>query len=61
MNATGNPPLELAGMDVAPEPWSSRWKLNPSAEPRTLEGTVATESSGITEGRVKLTKSVAGL
>lgn len=52
----GVPPLELEGLDIQPEPWSSRWKLAPGSEPRSLEGSVITEGTGITEGRVVATK-----
>jgi hypothetical protein len=61
VSSTGTPPPELAGMEIAPEPWSSRWKLCPGAGPRALEGQVTTDGAGTTEGIVKLTKRVAGL
>lgn len=60
MNSIGSPPLQLTGMGVAPEPWSSRWQLQPDSQPRTLSGSVCTEEGGFTEGKVKLVKSVSG-
>jgi hypothetical protein len=48
---------ELDGLDFAPEPWSAQWRLTPTSEPRTLQGLVRTESTGITEGKVKATKN----
>jgi hypothetical protein len=60
VSSAGDPPPELEGIDTAPEPWSARWSLQPAAEPRTLEGTVKTDSSAVTEGYVRLTKNFTG-
>jgi predicted nucleotide-binding protein len=54
---SGAAPPELSGIDFAPEPWSSRWRLAPSSEPRTLKGTVGTEEVSLTEGTVKAVKN----
>jgi hypothetical protein len=53
---SGAAPPELTGIDFAPEPWSSHWRLAPSSQPRTLKGTVGTEDTSITEGTVKAVK-----
>jgi hypothetical protein len=60
VRSIGVPPIELSGMDTAPEPWSSRWCLEPAREPRTLEGVVRTDSSALTEGHVRVTKDFIG-
>jgi Predicted nucleotide-binding protein containing TIR-like domain len=60
VRSIGAPPPELAGMDTAPEPWSSRWCLQPTHDPRTLQGVVVTDSSAVTEGHVRLTKDFIG-
>jgi Predicted nucleotide-binding protein containing TIR-like domain len=55
IQTTGTPPLQLAGMDVFPEPWSAHWKLTPSTD-HTLSGTVRSEGSVATEGKVTVSK-----
>ena len=52
---TGTPPPELAEMAVLPEPWSAHWKLSPTGDPRTLEGTVRTKGDVVSEGTVTAT------
>lgn len=52
---TGTPPAELAEMGKLPEPWSAHWKLSPSNDSRTLEGTVKTKGGITTEGTVTAT------
>jgi hypothetical protein len=56
VNVLGEPPPQLVGMDLAPEPWSSQWILCPSSEPRTFVGTVTTEGTGLSHGAVTATK-----
>jgi hypothetical protein len=43
MNASGVPWREL-DIDAPPDPWPFRWVLEPGPEPRTLLGTMMTES-----------------
>jgi hypothetical protein len=56
MQAVGTPPPELAGMDLLPEPWSARWRLNPTGDPRSMEGTIRTEGCVTSEGTVRATQ-----
>lgn len=55
ISASGPPPEVLAGLDTA-EPWSAEWRLNPSAGPRNLEGTVSTDSTIGTHGKAKVVR-----
>ena len=57
MNSIGKAPAELADIELLPEPWSAQWKLSPTGEPRTLEGTVRTRGAIVSEGAVKATKT----
>jgi hypothetical protein len=54
MNASGSPWSEL-DTDGPPDPWPFRWRLEPGLEPRTLVGTMSTESPR-TQGRVEAVK-----
>ncbi len=56
MSSSGNPPAQILGMDVLPEPWSSQWMLNPGSEPRTLEGQMHSDGVGLSKGTIKMTK-----
>jgi hypothetical protein len=54
MNASGNPWSEL-DVDAPPDPWPFKWVLDPGPDPRTLIGTMSTESPK-TVGRVEAVK-----
>jgi hypothetical protein len=56
MRATGQPPPQLANMDVSPEPWTARWRLSPCADPLALRGEVHTQGDIISKGEVLATK-----
>jgi len=56
ISTIGSAPAQLEGIEVQREPWSARWELSPSAEPRTLSGSVATEGAIISTGTAKIVK-----
>jgi len=53
VTATGQPWPELAGLDELPEPWPFYWRVTPTVEPYTLQGTVTTGGGVETHGTVK--------
>jgi hypothetical protein len=48
---------QLADLGFSPEPWMSRWKLTPLAEPRTLGGELHTDGAVLSQGRVRIVKA----
>ena len=54
MNASGSPWPEL-DVDAPPDPWPFKWELKPGADPRTLIGTMSTESPR-TVGKLEVIK-----
>jgi len=55
LNTSGIAPPELSTLDLT-EPWTAQWQLSPSAEPRSLEGTVSSGDAVGTSGSVKIRK-----
>jgi hypothetical protein len=57
----GDVPPQLSDIDLQPEPWSARWLLTPSLEPRTLKGEVHTDGAVKSVGTATLVRHVGEL
>jgi hypothetical protein len=61
VQAQGDVPFQLADIDFQPEPWSARWLLAPSPDPRTLRGEVHTEGASKSCGTATIVRRVGEL
>jgi hypothetical protein len=61
VRSLGDPPPQLSDIDFQPEPWSARWRLAPSLEPRTLSGEVHTDGAIKSAGTATLVRHVGEL
>ena len=61
VRSQGEAPPQLADIDFQPEPWSARWLLTPSSEPRTLKGEVHTDGAIKSVGTATLVRRVGDL
>jgi hypothetical protein len=57
VNAFGTPLPEIGSLADVPEPWPFVWDLRPSADPRSLEGTIDAENPGRTTGALRAIKN----
>jgi hypothetical protein len=57
LRSEGAPPPQLTEVSLFPEPFSAHWRLSPTQEPRTLEGTFQAEGAVATQGSIKATKT----
>jgi hypothetical protein len=61
VQSVGDVPNELSDIDFQPEPWSTRWLVRPSRNPRTLAGEVHTHAATKSVGTATLVRRAGEL